>query len=54
VSFDIPEWVLLEQVDDCEHFSIFLGSEKWKASSMGNDYLEFISKYPMGNIVVHK
>jgi len=54
VSFDIPEWTLLEQVDDCEQLSIFLGNEKWKVVSMGNDYLEFISKYPMRNIVVHK
>ena len=23
VSFDIPEWMLLEQVDDCEQLSIF-------------------------------
>ena len=23
MSFDIPEWLLLEQVDDCEHLSIF-------------------------------
>jgi hypothetical protein len=28
VSFDISEWLLLEQVDDCEELSIFLGSEK--------------------------
>jgi len=27
VSFDIPEWMILEQVDDCEQLSIFLGSE---------------------------
>jgi len=24
VSFDIPEWLLLEQVDDCEQLSIFM------------------------------
>ena len=28
VSFDIPEWMLLEQVDDCEQLSIFLNTEK--------------------------
>ena len=27
VSFDIPEWMLLEQVDDCERLSIFLDNE---------------------------
>jgi len=28
VSFDIPEWVLLEQVNDCDEFSIFLKQRK--------------------------
>jgi hypothetical protein len=28
VSFHIPEWMLLEQVDDCEQLSIFLNTEK--------------------------
>jgi hypothetical protein len=27
VSFDIHEWMLLEQVDDCEQLSIFLNTE---------------------------
>jgi len=53
VSFDIPEWMLLEQVDDYEQFYIFLCSEKWKVVSTGNNYLEFVSKYPIRNIVVH-
>jgi hypothetical protein len=54
VSFDIPEWLLLEQVDDCEQLSIFLDSEKWKVFSLGKDYLDFVAKYPMRNVVVHK
>ena len=28
VSFYIPEWLLLEQVDDCEQLPIFMASEK--------------------------
>jgi hypothetical protein len=54
VSFDIPEWMLLEQVDDCEQLSIFLNTEKWNIFSLGKDYLEFVAKYPMRNIVVRK
>ena len=54
MSIDIPEWILLEQVDDCAQLSIFLDSEKWKAFSLGNDYFEFGSEYPMRNIVFHK
>ncbi len=32
-SFDIPEWILLEQADDCEELSFFLDNEKWIHSS---------------------
>jgi len=38
VSFDIPEWLLLEQVDDCEKFSFFKGSEKGNTFSKGKYY----------------
>ncbi len=54
VSFDIPEWMKLEQVDDCEQLSIFLNTEKWNVFSLGKDYLEFVAKYPMRNTVVYK
>jgi hypothetical protein len=54
VSFDIHEWMLLEQVDDCEQLSIFLNTEKWTVFSLGKDYLEFVAKYLMRNIVVQK
>jgi hypothetical protein len=46
-SFDIPEWLLLEQVDDCEELSIFLGREKWNTFSKVKDYLFFANKFPM-------
>jgi hypothetical protein len=54
VSFDIPKWMLFEQADVCEQLSIFLNNEKWNVLSLGKDYLEFVAKYPMRNIVVHK
>ena len=53
LSLNIPEWMLLEQVDDCEQLSIFLNTEKWTIFSLGKDYLEFVAKYPMRNMVVH-
>jgi len=34
------------------HF--FLNNEKLDVFSSGKDYLEFVAKYPMRNIVVHK
>ena len=55
MPFDIPEWMLLEQVDECEQLSIFLKNEKWKILSTGTEFLEFIVKYPMmRRFVFHK
>jgi hypothetical protein len=54
VSFDIPEWLLLEQVDDCEQLSIFIASEKWNIFSKGKEYLVFAIKFPMRTIIVDK
>jgi hypothetical protein len=54
VSINILEWMLLEQVDDCEQLSIVLNTKKWNVFALVKDYLEFIAKYPMRNIVVHK
>ena len=30
INFDTPEWMLLEQIDDCEELSKLLSSEKWR------------------------
>ncbi len=54
MSFDMPEWLLLEQVDDCEHLSNFLDSEKWNNFSKGKDYLDFADKLPMRKVIVNK
>ena len=54
VSFDVPEWMLLDEVDKCEQLSNFLSSEKLNIISKGKDYLEFVSKYPMRTVIVHK
>ena len=43
VSFDIPEWMLLEQVDDRKQLSIFLNTENLNVFSMGKDFLEFVA-----------
>ncbi len=54
VSFDILEWLVLEQVDDCEHMSIFLDNEKWNNFSKGKGYLDFADKFPMRKVIVNK
>ena len=42
VSFDILEWMLLEQVDECEWLSIFVSREKWGKFSMGTNFFDFL------------
>ena len=54
VSFDIPEWLLFEQVDDCEQVSIFNAGEKWNIFSKGKEHLDFAKKFPMRNFIVDK
>ncbi len=54
VSFYIPDWLLLEQVDDCEQLSIFLDSEKWNYFSKGKWFLDFAYKFPMKKVIVKK
>jgi hypothetical protein len=54
VSFDIPEWLLLEQVDECEQLSIFLDSEKWNNFSKGDNYLDFANKFPTRKVIIDK
>jgi hypothetical protein len=51
-NFDTPEWMLLEQADDCEELSKFLSSEKWTTFSLGKVCLEFVDKYPNKRIIV--
>ena len=51
VSFDIPEWMLLYQVDDCEQLSIFPRRKKLNVISLGTDYLETVAKYKIENNV---
>jgi hypothetical protein len=53
VSFDIPEWLLLEQVNDCEQLSIFLDSEKWNNFSKGVN-LDFVDTFPTRKLIVDK
>ena len=49
VSFDIPEWLLLEQVDDCEQLSIFIASEKWNIFSKGKIVFGLCEQTPNEN-----
>ena len=54
LSFDTPQWMLLEEVDDCEQLSLFVSNEKWNIFSLGKDYLDFVAKYSIRNMIVNK
>ena len=54
VSFDIPEWLLLEQVDVCEQLSIYIASEELNIFSKGKEYLDFANKFRMRIVIVDK
>jgi len=54
LSFDIPEMLLLEQVDDYEQFSLFSGKEKWNTFFKGKDYLDFANNIAMRMVMADK
>ncbi len=54
IDFDTLEWMLLEHIGDCEELLKFLSSEKWTNVSIGEVYLDFVSKYPKRIIVINK
>ena len=39
VGYDVPEWMLLEQVDDCEQLSVVLSSGVWAQFSQTQSYM---------------
>ena len=41
VGYDVPEWMLLEQVDDFEQLSVFLSSGVWDHFSQTKAYVQF-------------
>ncbi len=54
VSFDIPEWLLIEQVDDCEQLSIFLDNEECYKISKGEKKLDLEDTFPMRKVIVNR
>ena len=41
IGYDVPEWMLFEKVDDCEHLSVFLSSDVWAQFSETQAYVQF-------------
>ena len=42
--------MLLEQVDDCEHLSIFLSSDVWAQFSQTQSYTQFKARHPTRDV----
>ena len=44
--YDLPEWSLLELLDDKKALDRFLKTDDWKVFSRGKSYKEFVKRYP--------
>ena len=54
VGYNVPEWMLLEQVDDCEHLSVFLSSDVWAQFSQTQSYIQFKTRHPARDVDLQK
>ena len=54
VGYDAPEWMLLEQVDDCEQLSTFLQTDVWENFARGEVYHKFQRDRPNRDIKILK
>ena len=46
VNVDTPEWMLLEQVDDCEELSKLLTIQKWTTFFLGKNIWNLLTNIP--------
>jgi hypothetical protein len=53
VGYDVPEWILLEQVDDCEHLSMFISSDVWAQFSQTQAYVQFNTRHHARDFDLH-
>ncbi len=54
IEYDVPEWMLLEQVDDCEQLSVFLSSDVWVQFSQTQTYIKFKTRHHARDVDVHE
>jgi hypothetical protein len=55
VGYDVPKWMLLEQVDDCEQLSVFLSSSNvWARVSQAQAYIQFKTRHLARAVDLHK
>jgi len=54
VGYNVHEWMLLEQVDDCEQLFVFLSSDVWAQFSKTQAYDHFKARHPARDVDSHK
>ena len=54
VGYDGLEWMLLEQVDDCEKLFVFLSSNVWAQFSQTQIYVQFKTRSLARDVNLHK
>ena len=54
VGYTVPEWMLLEQVDNCEPLSVFLSSDVWARFSQTQPYVHFKNKHRARDLFLQK
>ena len=54
VGYNVPDWMALEQVDDCEHLSVFLSLNVWAKLSQTQPYVQFKTKPYARDVDLHK
>jgi hypothetical protein len=45
VGYDVPEWLLFEQVDHCEHLFVFLSSNVWAQFFQTQSFMQFKTRH---------
>jgi hypothetical protein len=54
VGYNVPEWMSLEQVDDCEQLTVFLSSDVWAQFSQTQPCVQFKVKHPARDVDLQK
>ena len=54
VGYDVLEWMLLEQLDDCEQLSVFLSSDVLETIFSNTTYIQFKTKYSTRDVDLNK
>ena len=54
VGYGVPEWILLEQVDNCEELSVFSSSDVWPQFSQPQSYIQFKTRHLARDIDLQK